>query len=547
MKLITLSLAAISLSLAITLPVLAETEILFDNLDDLGVEVPERGEGLWHFKFGPFDPEGGAAQKFTAGSSGNVTSVTLGLARLLDPGGKLVVSVREVDASDFPGDIVGVLGEVEINSLQRLNSFSETTPHFDKVTITGLVEGLVPGESYFIALHDEDSIVDETRGWLVSAVQSPSDADFVVVDFGNGGWSRPWTDTVGNFGRQHLYARIEGTPQQAMVAYYDTLDHYHVGGGYTDRSTKLTLNNDVAGARDAQPFVAIGDNVTSVTLGLGRQGKSGVLRFEIWNTTSSGRPSELLGVLGEIDYDSVAEVPSWFNAPNHLEEYTIKGNVTDLTPGETYALVFYLDGQDGTTYQYGYGAVDGPEEYEIHEMWSQDPGQPWVPTSSFFNPNIDYYLRAKISGTVSPEPPSDPFIIAQTEDGNVTQVPDLDKYPIGSTVIVTATPAPGFEFVQWVYGDIEIRENPAEIIVAEGLTLTPRFAPVQPEPIDVEILPAMAIRWDSQLGQTYEVQSSPDLENWTTEAVGVEGTGEVMTHFFIREARERYYRVLESK
>ncbi|MEZ5328106.1 MAG: hypothetical protein R3F19_23940 [Verrucomicrobiales bacterium] len=69
----------------------------------------------------------------------------------------------------------------------------------------------------------------------------------------------------------------------------------------------------------------------------------------------------------------------------------------------------------------------------------------------------------------------------------------------------------------------------------------------QPEPIDVEILPAMAIRWDSEVGQNYEVQSSPDLENWTTEESNIEGSGEAMTHFFIREARERYYRVLESE
>ena len=252
------------------------------------------------------------------------------------------------------------------------------------------------------------------------------------------------------------------------VVHYDTLDHAHPPLT-ADRSTKITLNNDVAGARDAQAFVASGDNVTSVTLGLGRRGMSGQLRFEIWDTTSSGRPSEMLGVLGEIEYNTITEVPSWPSAPNYLEEYTIEGKVSGLTPGETYALVLYLVGNDGSAYRYGYGAVDGPEEYEIMEMWGQELGKPWVPMSTFFNPNIDYYLRAKISGT----------------------------------------------------------------------------APTKPLQLDIE--PAVAISWDSQADRTYEIHSSTDLESWTVTVDAIQGTGERLTHFFVREDTRIYYRVEESQ
>ncbi len=105
--------------------------------------------------------------------------------------------------------------------------------------------------------------------------------------------------------------------------------------------------------------------------------------------------------------------------------------------------------------------------------------------------------------------------------------------------------------MKWLYGDEEFTTNPATITVTSGAKLTPVFVVAEPEPepkpIDVEILPAMAIRWDSQAGRTYEVQSSSDLQNWKSEATNVEGTDDILTHFFIRDAREMYYRVLEIR
>ena len=185
-----------------------ETVVHYDNLNDPGVPVPGR-VGLWHLKFGPDTPGGGVAQLFVAGQSGTVTSVTMGLARLEEPGGRLILDIRRVTESTLPGDSVGILGEVDINSLPEV-VWADLPAKFQTVVITGLVEGLTPGERYFLVLEDEDAITDATRGWLASAVETPTDADPVLADWGPGGWLRPWTESH-EFGPQHLYARIEGS------------------------------------------------------------------------------------------------------------------------------------------------------------------------------------------------------------------------------------------------------------------------------------------------------------------------------------------------
>ena len=140
-----------------------------------------------------------------------------------------------------------------------------------------------------------------------------------------------------------------------------------------------------------------------------------------------------------------------------------------------------------------------------------------------------------------------PLRVATTEDGTVTATPNLENYPVGSEVSVTAEPEEGFEFVKWTYGDEEITTNPATITTKEGATLTPIFAKKEAEPISIDIAPAMAVSWDSQSGKIYEIQSSTDLENWVIEAEGIEGTSETSTTFFLRTTSEIYYRVAETQ
>jgi len=139
--------------------------------------------------------------------------------------------------------------------------------------------------------------------------------------------------------------------------------------------------------------------------------------------------------------------------------------------------------------------------------------------------------------------------VAPSEGGLFTVTPDLENYPVGSEISVTAEPEEGFEFVKWTYGDEEFTTNPASITLKAGTTLTPIFAQVdvEAEPISIDIAPAMAISWDSQSGKTYEIQSSTDLENWVIEVDAIEGTGEISTYFFLRTTSEIYYRVAETQ
>ncbi len=295
----------------------------------------------------------------------------------------------------------------------------------------------------------------------------------------------------------------------------------------------------------AQRFTAgEAGNVASVTFGLARVGSpGGNMIVSIREAAQNGYPGAEIGVLGETPIND-ARIMAWPPNIDLLNLVTVEGLVDGLVPGEDYLVYIVHDdearivGGAGPTHVPFVDAVQSPQVATPVAVEWPNWKRPWN----------DLRLRVQIEGSPAAPTSNDPFIIDKTEEGSVTADPNLDTYPIGSQVTVSATPEPGFEFVKWLYGDEEFTTNPATITVVAGATLTPKFAPVEsePKPIDVEILPAMAIRWDSQVGRTYEVQSSPNLQDWTVEAENVQGTGDTLTHFFIRDAREMYYRVMEN-
>ncbi len=298
--------------------------------------------------------------------------------------------------------------------------------------------------------------------------------------------------------------------------------------------------------------------VTSISFPLVRwRNPSGLLHIEIWNDVD-GVPGTIQHTVADIDVEILVPARTNGNAEANPDEIVrLLGLDLSLTPETPYHLVF--NATDVTITDGGANSrntivqlIQEPSTgtngaANVHYAVKTGADWNWAPLHTV--PGFDdvRYLAMEILELEGAT--TDPFIIATTEDGIVTAEPQLDDYPIGSEVTVTATPEPGFEFAKWRYGDQEFTTNPATITVIAGATLTPYFDSIElePKPIDVEILPAMAIRWDSQIGQSYEVQSSPDLQSWASEAANVEGTGEQMTHFFIRDAREMYYRVLESK
>ncbi len=354
-----------------------------------------------------------------------------------------------------------------------------------------------------------------------------------------------------------------GEPRATTV--FDNLDHprdqYNSPLG---RDRKFAQQFRMDGAR----------TLKQVELELFRIGTvQGGMAVELWNDDGDD-PGEKVADLGTID--DVSTIPTSDTA------ITFDAVVSDLDPDGKYWVVAQfesitstLTGSNTIGWTFSFSGDGANTSVDAHAIRAQDNGkwgdfpqvvghprpimhqmrvQTLAPSSDPLElPNenpVSFFIKADTTVSANFAPTStDPFIIARTDDGSVTADPILDAYPIGSEVTVTATPRGGLEFVKWLYGDEEFTTNPATITITSGATLTPIFAPAEPEPepepLEIDILPAMAIRWDSQAGRMYEIQSSPDLQDWTTEAENVEGSGEAMTHFFLRDAREMYYRILE--
>ena len=302
-------------------------------------------------------------------------------------------------------------------------------------------------------------------------------------------------------------------------------------------------------------------------------------KFNIWAGSSIDRGTaypkvtaqrflagDVVGVLGEFEVDSVPVFSDWCNQRD-LGTATVKGMVEGLETGKEYFVILEESSEDlPQNSDSDSGPCGGPvRAWIINFAPDNSPGQigrggahltdwPW-PSGGFpaghWIPYEDHLanhsLRARIEGTASDVSSTDPFLIATTEDGSVTQVPDLDKYAIGSEVSVTAEPEPGFEFVKWTYGDEELTSNPAIITIAEGVTLIPIFAMVgEPEPLNIDIAHAVAVSWESQADKSYQIHRSTDMETWEVAIDDIAGTGDRLTQCFIREETEVFYRVEEK-
>lgn len=163
-------------------------------------------EGRLDLYFAPEPGDGGAAQMFTAGESGNVTSVTIELAQWGLPGGNMVFSIWDVDASGrrYPGKMIGKLAEIEINSLPEL--VLPILDELETVTVNGFVSGLTPGEEYYLVVeHDADAtIASFKKFWMMTGARATENPGALAL-FSGGRWNRP-------FPGKHLSVRIEGMP-----------------------------------------------------------------------------------------------------------------------------------------------------------------------------------------------------------------------------------------------------------------------------------------------------------------------------------------------
>ena len=150
----------------------------FDNLD-----APS------HLIGGPGRGQGGAAQAFAAGEGGEITGITVGLAREGSPGGQLVATIWDVDdQSGNPGKLLHILGEVPINSLPV--SENRNVPNVtDYITIEGSVSGLTPNTYYYLFLeHSEDANLGPNSSWIILGSEEPDGAPILIADGGGRSW-----------------------------------------------------------------------------------------------------------------------------------------------------------------------------------------------------------------------------------------------------------------------------------------------------------------------------------------------------------------------
>ena len=290
--------------------------------------------------------------------------------------------------------------------------------------------------------------------------------------------------------------------------------------------------------RMAQPFMTQTSGAVSIRVPLAMLGSPvGNAHFEIWNDANDA-PNQRVAEVGTVDLATLAPTPNG--------EIVTFDSVSGLEPNTLHYLMLILSdatlpNNNNTLRLLVTNSDEGVQE--VGNLLVLINGS-WRPLKGLLGP-VTSYLQMEVKKVAAPEPPSDPFIIT-TEDGSVTKVPDLDVYPIGSEVTVTAAPEEGFEFTKWTYGDQVFTDNPTTIIVQEGLTLTPMLVPIEePKPLNIDIAQAVAISWDSQSDTTYQIHSSVDMETWDLAIDHIAGTGERMMQCFLREDTEEFYRVEE--
>ena len=173
-------------------------------------------------------------------------------------------------------------------------------------------------------------------------------------------------------------------------------------------------------------------------------------------------------------------------------------------------------------------------------------------------------------------------------------VPGAGQQDANSTVILTATPDPGYVFCKWT-GDATGKANPLSLLMdsdkaitavfgpderdpdGDGLTsyeeivlygTNPNIAdtdgdgfldgyevltghspldPLNSPPLVAEARTAIEFTFPSAIGKSYRIEDSPDLAAWATVESGIAGNGAIVQRFYsTRNVAKRYFRVAEE-
>ncbi len=132
--------------------------VLYDNLAVRGDDPTGSGAALKStFDRNPVHASYSTsfAQKFVAGSLGNVTSAEIGINRIGMPGGRLVATIREVDTNGEPGEVVGQFASFLGNAVPEFDSWCSLPLKLQPFRLEGHVDALEPAKEYFFHVTED--------------------------------------------------------------------------------------------------------------------------------------------------------------------------------------------------------------------------------------------------------------------------------------------------------------------------------------------------------------------------------------------------------
>ncbi len=301
------------------------------------------------------------------------------------------------------------------------------------------------------------------------------------------------------------------------------------------------------------------------------------MAIELWSDEGDD-PGEKIADLGTID--DVSAVPTSDTV------FPFEADVKGLNPEGRYWVVIQFEGitsslNENNTIGWPFSfSEDGANTTEnIHATRAQDNGR-WTDMSTvwtFLGPTLIHQMRVQTE-TASPSKPLElpnenplsftieadttimpEFVVIQphaltiisSEGGTVNANPDLPSYPPGTEVILTATADPGFRLAGWE-GDTSEEGNPASITLTMDrdksvAAIFEAQVVASPEISEIRFDAAsqrLNLRWSSEEGIAYGVETSTDLATWESLITEVGTGGEVLTGLALPEDdRQRYYRL----
>jgi len=230
---------------------------------------------------------------------------------------------------------------------------------------------------------------------------------------------------------------------------------------------ELTVNIDGQGSVDINPDQEIYEEGTEVTL---TADPAANWHFVEWTGDYEGRSRTIY-----ITMDDDKDITAHFEINKHTLTINIEGQ------GST-------DPAEGThTYDYGEEiTVEAmPDEGWEFSMWTGDIGSPSEVVTVTINE--DKEITAVFEEEPEPEPEPEEYELTINIDGEGSTNPaeGTHTYEEGEEVTITATPADGWEFVEWT-GDYESEDSQITITIDSDMEITAVFEE-EPEPDPDEV------------------------------------------------------------